>query len=140
MSKRRNALNRVEALNVLVGDEVAGELNTVITAAFQVSDDWQESCDIDGSQLAPEEPTELAACASLISKIDDKEEEDRFSAIIQTRKEVLQQSQDASNNNSHLQGAEAMLGYIYPDVKDDTVRKDGLMKKFASSRGGSIQE
>lgn len=136
-SKKRHVLNRIAALGVLVGDEVASELGTMVDDAFQMFG----SChDIDGLQPVPDEATELATCAAYISKIDDKEDEDRFSAVIQARKEALRQSNDASNSTSHLQGAEAMLGYIYPDVVDDTVRKEGLMKKFASSRSGSIQE
>ena len=122
-------------MGVLVGPEVASELGTVADEAFQMSDICH---DIGGLQPAPDDATELAACVAYISKIDDKEDEDRFSAVIKARTEALRQSNDAKSSTSHLQGAEAMLGYIHPDA--DVVQKDSLMEKFASSRGGSIQE
>ena len=94
--------------------------------------------DIGDLQPALDDAPKLAACAAYISKLGDKEDEDRFSAVIQARTEALRQSNDAKSSTSHLQGAEAMLGYIYPDA--DVVQKESLMEKFASSRGGSTQE
>ena len=111
----------------------------MLDGAFQISDSNQ---DIDGLQPAPgntaEDTTELAACTAYINRSADKADEERFNAVIQARTEELRQSSDADSSASLLQGAKAMLGYIYPDA--DVVQKDSLMEKFASSRGSSTQE
>ena len=89
-------------------------------------------------ETTAEDTTELAACTAYISKSADKADEERFSAVVQARAEELRQSSDAESSASLLQGAKAMLGYIYPEA--DVVQKDSLMEKFASSRSSSTQE
>ena len=126
-------------MGTLVGDDVVNELRAVLDDTFQISDSNQ---DVGGLQPAPgntaEDTTELAACTAYISRSADKADEERFNAVIQARTEELRQSSDADSSASLLQGAKAMLGYIYPDA--DVVQKDSLMEKFASSRGSSTQE
>ena len=120
----------------LVGTDVVKELCTVLDGAFEVYDSHQDvGVTPDNTD---EDSSELAACTAYISRSADQADEERFSAIVQARAEELRQSNDAEYSASLLQGAKAMLGYIYPDA--DLVQKDSLMEKFASSRGSSTQE